>query len=84
MNRMGCRTIALDVSETALRYGRRLFELDHRHRMDLNPQFLVFITVLVTLVALNLFGLFEITLSGKALDAAGGLASREGKSGAHR
>jgi len=39
---MGCRTIALDVSETALRYGRSLFELDRRHRMDLNPQFLVF------------------------------------------
>jgi SAM-dependent methyltransferase len=42
LNRMGCRTIALDVSETALRYGRRLFELDRRHRMDLHPQFLVF------------------------------------------
>jgi thiol:disulfide interchange protein DsbD len=47
-----------------------------------NPQFLVFITVLVTLVAMNLFGVFEVTLSGKALDAAGGLASREGSSGA--
>src|SRR5205085_5363361 len=47
-----------------------------------NPQFLVFITVLVTLVAMNLFGVFEITMSGKALDAAGGLASREGASGA--
>jgi thiol:disulfide interchange protein len=47
-----------------------------------NPQFLVFITVLVTLVAMNLFGVFEITLGGKALDAAGGLASREGGSGA--
>jgi SAM-dependent methyltransferase len=42
LNRMGCRTIALDVSETALRLGRRLFELDRRHRMDRNPQFLVF------------------------------------------
>jgi SAM-dependent methyltransferase len=42
LNRMGCRTIALDVSETALRLGRRLFELDRRHRMDLKPQFLVF------------------------------------------
>ena len=42
LNRMGCRTIALDVSETALRLGRRLFELDRRHRMEMDPQFLVF------------------------------------------
>lgn len=47
-----------------------------------NPQFLLFITVLVTLVALNLFGVFEITLSGRAIDSASGLASREGGSGA--
>lgn len=47
-----------------------------------NPGFLVFITVLVTLVALNLFGVFEVTLTGKALDSASGLASREGASGA--
>jgi thiol:disulfide interchange protein/DsbC/DsbD-like thiol-disulfide interchange protein len=47
-----------------------------------NPQFLLFITVLVTLVALNLFGVFEITLGGRALDSASGLASREGASGA--
>jgi thiol:disulfide interchange protein DsbD len=47
-----------------------------------NPQFLVLITILVTLVAMNLFGVFEITLHGKALDAAGGLASKEGASGA--
>ncbi len=47
-----------------------------------NPQFLILITILVTLVALNLFGVFEITLSGKVLDATGGLASREGLSGA--
>ncbi|HEY6228632.1 MAG TPA: protein-disulfide reductase DsbD domain-containing protein [Verrucomicrobiae bacterium] len=47
-----------------------------------NPTFLVFITVLVTLVALNLFGVFEVTISGRALDGASGLASREGASGA--
>lgn len=47
-----------------------------------NPQFLVVMTVLVTLVALNLFGLFEITLSGRAMGAAGALASKEGASGA--
>jgi SAM-dependent methyltransferase len=42
LNRMGCRTIALDVSESALRYGRRLFELDQRHQLAPDPQFLVF------------------------------------------
>ena len=47
-----------------------------------NPQFLVALTVLVTLVALNLFGLFEVTLSGKIIGAAGGLAAKEGRSGA--
>ncbi|MDB6111306.1 MAG: thiol-disulfide interchange protein DsbD-like protein [Pedosphaera sp.] len=47
-----------------------------------NPQFLVGMTVLVTLVALNLFGLFEITLSGRAMGAAGNLASKGGSAGA--
>lgn len=47
-----------------------------------NPGFVVFITTLVVLVALNLFGVFEVTLGGKAMDAAGGLASKEGSSGA--
>lgn len=47
-----------------------------------NPQFLVAITILVTLVALNLFGLFEVTLSGGAMGAAGQLASKHGPSGA--
>jgi thiol:disulfide interchange protein DsbD len=47
-----------------------------------NPQFLLGITILVTLVALNLFGVFEISVSGKAMDSAGSLASREGYSGA--
>jgi thiol:disulfide interchange protein len=47
-----------------------------------NPRFLIFITSLVTLIALNLFGVFEINLGGKALNAAGELASREGNSGA--
>ena len=46
-----------------------------------NPQFLVLLTVLVTLVALNLFGLFEINLSGKVMGAAGTLASKHGASG---
>jgi SAM-dependent methyltransferase len=42
LNRMGCRTIAMDVSITALRCGKRLFELDKRHRMELDPQFIVY------------------------------------------
>jgi thiol:disulfide interchange protein DsbD len=47
-----------------------------------NPQFLVVLTVLVTLVSLNLFGLFEVNLGGQALGAAGTLASRHGFAGA--
>ena len=47
-----------------------------------NPKFLVFMTVLVTLVALNLFGLFEVNLGGGAMTAAGELACKEGGSGA--
>ncbi|MDX1951017.1 MAG: protein-disulfide reductase DsbD family protein [Verrucomicrobiota bacterium] len=47
-----------------------------------NPQFVLILTALVTLVALNLFGVFEITLGGSAMGAAGQLASKEGRSGA--
>ncbi|HYV26377.1 MAG TPA: thioredoxin family protein [Candidatus Eisenbacteria bacterium] len=47
-----------------------------------NAQFRVVITILVTLVALNLFGLFEISLGGRAMGAAGELAAKEGASGA--
>lgn len=47
-----------------------------------NPYFLVFMIVLVTLVALNLFGLFEITLTGGVIQAAGTASSREGAAGA--
>ena len=47
-----------------------------------NPQFLLGMTVLVTLVALNLFGLFEINLTGGAMSAAGDLAAQEGEAGA--
>jgi thiol:disulfide interchange protein len=36
----------------------------------------------VTLVALNLFGLFEVNLSGQVMDAAGTLASKHGAAGA--
>jgi thiol:disulfide interchange protein/DsbC/DsbD-like thiol-disulfide interchange protein len=47
-----------------------------------NPVFIVGLTTLATLIALNLFGVFEITLGGKAMDAAGDLASQHGASGA--
>jgi thiol:disulfide interchange protein DsbD len=47
-----------------------------------HPRFQVGLTILMTLIALNLFGVFEITLSSKAAGAASGLASRQGASGA--
>lgn len=47
-----------------------------------NPYFIVALTALVTLVALNLFGVFEVTLSGRVMGAAGDLAAHEGGPGA--
>ena len=47
-----------------------------------SPQFTIAFSALVTLVALNLFGVFEVTLGGGVMGAAGGLASRHGASGA--
>jgi len=47
-----------------------------------SPVFIVCLTTLVTLVALNLFGVFEVTLGGRALNTAGGLASKRGAAGA--
>lgn len=47
-----------------------------------NQIFRVVLTVLITLVALNLFGLFEITLGGGVMNAAGNLTAKEGFSGA--
>ena len=46
-----------------------------------NPQFVVLLTVIIMLVALNLFGLFEVTL-GSVGAAAGSVATREGAGGA--
>src|SRR5674476_1353426 len=43
-----------------------------------SPIFIVCLITLITLVALNLFGIFEVTLGGRALDAAGDLASKHG------
>ena len=47
-----------------------------------SPVFIVCLTTLVTLVALNLFGVFEVTLGGRTLNAAGELASKHGAPGA--
>lgn len=47
-----------------------------------NPQFLVLMMILVLLVALNFFGVFEVTLGGKAIGAASNLAGKEGHGGA--
>lgn len=40
LNRLRCRTIAMDVSPSALALGRELFESDPRHNLELGPQFL--------------------------------------------
>lgn len=47
-----------------------------------SPVFIVCLTTLVLLVALNLFGVFEVALGGRALDSASHLASRSGTAGA--
>ncbi len=40
LNRLRCRTVAMDVSQSALALGRELFESDPRHHLELDPQFL--------------------------------------------
>jgi len=40
LNRLRCRTVAVDVSPTALLLGEELFRADSRHDMALDPQFL--------------------------------------------
>lgn len=47
-----------------------------------SPYFLIAMTTLVTLIALNLFGIFEVNLGGRAMDAAAGLSGRQGAAGA--
>lgn len=47
-----------------------------------SPYFLIAITTLVTLIALNLFGVFEVTLGGRTMNAAADLSSRHGSAGA--
>jgi len=47
-----------------------------------NPRFIVVLTLIISLVAFNLFGLFEITISGKVLNGAVELSSKKGLVGA--
>ena len=47
-----------------------------------NQVFRVLLTVVMTLVALNLFGVFEVNLGGGVMDAAGQAAGRKGYAGA--
>ena len=42
LNRCGCRTVAVDVSETALALGRTVFERDPRTDWSLEPRFLAY------------------------------------------
>lgn len=47
-----------------------------------NPQFRVIITTLILLVALNLFGVFDIILGGNVMTAANQLTAKKGPAGA--
>ena len=47
-----------------------------------NPQFRVIITILITLVALNLFGVFEVTVGGRTMGTAAELTAKQGVVGA--
>lgn len=47
-----------------------------------NANFVIAMTILVVLVALNLFGVFEVTLGGRTMGAAGALAAKHGAAGA--
>ena len=47
-----------------------------------NPVFLVCLVTLVMLVAMNLFGIFEVTLAGGAMNVASGLSTKSGIIGA--
>jgi thiol:disulfide interchange protein DsbD len=47
-----------------------------------NPIFIVCLATLSTLVALNLFGVFEVNIGGRVMNTAGELASKSGAPGA--
>lgn len=42
LNRFGCKTISIDVSQTALALGREAFQRDPRTKWELEPQFLAY------------------------------------------
>ena len=42
LNRFGCRTIAVDVSRSALQVGKQLFDRDPRTNWSLEPRFLAY------------------------------------------
>lgn len=42
LNRMGCRVVAVEISQAALELGRELFSIDQRHRKDLPPRLLTY------------------------------------------
>lgn len=63
----------------AVQWGGRLASWGMQFQ---SPGFLIVMTTLVVLVALNLFGVFEVTLGGSTMGAATGLATREGDAGA--
>ena len=43
LNRMGVKTISLDVSKTALKIGKKeVFKFDKRQKMELNPSFIIY------------------------------------------
>ena len=54
----------------------------HQGMLFQSPIFLVAMTALMVLIALNLFGVFEVNVGGGAIDGASQLASREGLGGA--
>jgi len=47
-----------------------------------DPRFVIAMTIIVTLVALNLFGVFEVLLPGAAMGAASDLSAKQGAAGA--
>ena len=69
---LGGVMVALSLAKQAVHQGI-LFQ---------NSVFLVLMTLLVVVIALNLFGVFEVTLGSGGMGKAGELASREGAGGA--
>ncbi|MBI3869054.1 MAG: thioredoxin family protein [Verrucomicrobia bacterium] len=69
---MGCGVIALKQAGKAVSWGIQFG----------NPQFIVVLMSLVTLVALNLFGVFEVTLGNEVTGSADEWARKEGGVGA--